>query len=168
MKFILALFLLLTFMPVHAAIERHLLFEVRQLTLSEITQSADRIFSGKCTKREDIEYDSIAKLPVVQYTFKINEKIKGIDGNKEISFKVWEGLDKQNGYQVGAEYVIALYPTSERGLTSSVGIQQGKFDIEKIGSKKVINKRVKIAKLSKDIKSRRIKKGRPKHYRQTS
>jgi len=161
MRLCLALFLLLIFLPAYAVIERHLLFEVRQLTLSEITQTADRIFSGKCLKRKDIEYDPIAKLPVVQYTFEISERIKGLSTKKQVSFKIWKVLDKQNSYQPGYEYVVFLYPTSNRGLTSSVGFQQGTFDIEKINSRKVINSRVNISKLNKNIKTRRIKSSSP-------
>ena len=108
-------------------------FDTLPLNLEEITDSANRIFSGTCINREEIQNDSVSNLNVVKYTFSIEESIKGVDNLNQISFKQWKPTTKNAGFEVNKKYVVFLYPESELGLTSPVGFQQGKFSIEKKG-----------------------------------
>ena len=114
-------------------LERHFVFDTVPLNLEEITAASDRIFTGICTNVEGIEDDPESKLPVFQYTFKIIETIKGLQGKKTVTFKQWEPTVKDAGYEAGKKYILFLYPDSERGLTSPVGFLQGQFDVEKKG-----------------------------------
>lgn len=114
-------------------IERHFIFDTVPLNLEEITSEASRIFTGICTNVEEIEDDPESKLPVIKYTFKISEAIKGLEGKEEITFKQWKPTIKDAGYETGKKYVLFLYADSERGLTSPVGFLQGQFDVENKG-----------------------------------
>ena len=115
-------------------IERHFVFDTIPLNLEELVNAAGKIFSGKCIKVRNIEDDPKAKLPVIEYTFKITEIIKGISSDtKEITIRQWEPTGKTAGYDAGNKYVVFLYPTNDRGLTSPVALSQGRFDIESSG-----------------------------------
>ena len=114
-------------------LERHFVFDVIPLNLKEIEQLSGRIFSGVCVSSEEIEDDPESKLPVVKYAFKITEGIKGVDGLEEITFKQWLPTTRTNGYEIGKKYILFLYPNSEIGLTSTVGVEQGNFEVERKG-----------------------------------
>lgn len=114
----------------------HLVFDTVPLNLEEITNSANRVFTGVCTKIEEIEKDPVSKLNVVKYTFRITENIKGTENKNKITFKQWKPTAKEAGYETGKKYVLFLYPDSNIGLTSPVGFLQGKFLVEKIGKKR--------------------------------
>lgn len=114
-------------------IERHFVFETIPLNLKEITDAADRIFVGECTNVEEIENDPESKLPVIKFTFKITEGIKGVGNKEKITFKQWQPTVRQANYEKGKKYVLFLHPNSERGLTSPVGFLQGQFEVEKKG-----------------------------------
>ncbi len=107
-------------------------FDTAPLNLEETTEIADRIFAGVCTKTEKIKNDPVSGLPVIKYTFKITEGIKGIKDKSEISFKQWEALSNDNShYTEGEKYLLFLYPDSRKGLTSPVGFAQGQFEVKK-------------------------------------
>jgi hypothetical protein len=114
-------------------IDRHFVFDTVPMNLEEITQDAEKIFAGECKKIEEIENDKESKLPVIKYTFKVTEGLKGIGENKEISFKQWKPTVNNAGYDVGKNYILFLYPESERGLTSPVGFLQGQFEVDSKG-----------------------------------
>ena len=114
-------------------LERILVTETAPLNLEELTNAADRIFTGYCIKVEEIENDNESKLPVIKYKFKIVETIKGAPNKKEIAFKQWKYSVREAPFQKGKKYVVFLHPGSERGLTSPVGFLQGRFDIESRG-----------------------------------
>ena len=110
----------------------HFIFDSLPLNLDEITDSADRIFTGICKKIENIEKDPVSNLKVIKYTFKIIESIKGVNID-EIIFVQWKPTTVDVGYVIGEKYVVFLYPNSRLGLTSPVGYVQGKFLVEKRG-----------------------------------
>lgn len=114
-------------------LERHFVFDTAPMNLEEITKAAGKIFTGVCTDIEEIENDSEANLPVIKYKFKITENIKGVREKEEIAFKQWQPTVKGTGYEMGKKYILFLYPESDRGLTSPVGLSQGLFKIEKKG-----------------------------------
>lgn len=106
-------------------------FDTVPLDLQELTDTADRIFTGVCTNVEKVDKDPIAKLSIVKYTFKIVDKIKGLEGKSTVTFKQWGVLSSDSNYLIGKKYILFLYPNSEKGLTSPVGYLQGQFDIRK-------------------------------------
>lgn len=115
-------------------LSRHIVFDTVPMNLKEITDSADKIFSGICKEIEEIENDPVSHLQVTKYTFHVLTKIKGnIEVNSEISFKQWKPTTKDVGYKAGEKYIVFLYPNSNMGLTSPVGYLQGHFLVERSG-----------------------------------
>lgn len=121
----------------------HFVFDTLPLNLEALAETADRVFVGTCISVKEIKKDKVAKVPVVKYTFKVNDEIKGIQGKTEVSFKQWKATTREAGYRIGEKYVLFLYPNSSLGLTSPVGFLQGQFNIntDKHSNKEfVINK----------------------------
>ena len=143
---------------IHPKLNRILVTETVPLNLEEITNAADRIFTGYCTKIEEQESDNESKLPIIKYKFKTVEIIKGTLNKKEITIKQWKHSVREVPFQKGKKYVVFLYPDSERGLTSPVGLLQGRFDVESKGLVKrnefVRNKLNNIG-LAKNLKTRK-------------
>ena len=136
-KKIISLFLILFLIPLASSAQvfksNQLIFDAIPLNLQEITQSAGKVFTGVCTKIEEIENDPLSNLEVVKFTFRVAEPIKGLNNETEITFKQWRPTVSESSYKVGEKYVIFLYPESKLGLTSTVGHLQGKFLVEKKG-----------------------------------
>lgn len=114
-------------------LERHFVFDTIPMNLEEITQGADRIFTGKCIDVKEIEDDPESKLPVVAYTFNVTDAIKGTTKDEVITFKQWKPTVRDAGYELGRNYILFLHPNSDRGLTSPVGFLQGQFDVDSKG-----------------------------------
>lgn len=162
--FFLCLFVLSPFLlclasePEEPKLERHFVFDSIPLNLEEIEGYSDRIFSGICIKREELENDPESNLPVVKYIFKITEGIKGVNNNKEIIFKQWKPTTRSDGYEIDKKYVLFLYPNSERGLTSTVGVDQGYFEVETEGliwKKEVVKNKRKNLGLTRNLRTQK-------------
>ena len=103
------------------------------LNLEQITLFADRVFTGIPVKREK-KIDSNTNIPIVEYTFKITEVIK--DSQKKISnknhvvFRQWKPITGDVDFNSNKKYVVFLNPNSKIGLTSTVGLWQGQFEVE--------------------------------------
>jgi len=107
----------------------------RPLNLEEMTQHADRIFSGRCVNvrvARDPELDQT----VTYVTFAPHRVEKGrLGGSVTIKLLGDQGLDGPRiaategvpAFRKGEEVVLFLYADSRRGLTSPVGFGQGKF-----------------------------------------
>lgn len=138
-------------------IERRLVSETVPMNLEEIVHASNRIFSGHCTKVEEFD-DSESRLPVVKYTFKVVEGIKGIGKKKEITFKQWKPSVRDIGFDKGKKYIMFLYPNSERGLTSPVGLLQGHFQVDNKGliiKKEFVRNKINNRGLGKNLKTRK-------------
>lgn len=139
-------------------LERHFIFDAVPLNLEELGGLADRIFAGICISSEEIENDEETNLPVIKYTFKITEGIKGVEGKEEITFKQWKPTTRTNGYEVDKKYVLFLYPDSSRNLTSAVGVDQGYFNVEKTGlirRKEVVKNKLNNKGLNRNLKTQK-------------
>lgn len=137
-------------------LERHFVFETTPLNLQEIIQASGKIFTGRCLKVEEIENDPESNLEVVNYRFKVIEGIRGVKDNSEISFKQWKPTVRNASYEVGKKYVLFLYPKSNKGLTSPVGLSQGLFDIGKKGfirKKEVVKNKLGNRGLARNLKT---------------
>lgn len=158
---LLSIFLVTTLTPANAKIERHFVFDSAHMNLEEIIESSNRIFSGVCTSSEEIENDSESGgLPTVKYTFKTSDGIKGVKDQDEVIFKQWEPTTRANGYDCTGDkkYVLFLYPDSNRGLTSSVGVDQGLFEVVKEGfivKKEVVSNKLNNLGIAKNLKTQK-------------
>lgn len=139
-------------------IQRHFVFETIPMNLEEITTAADRIFTGTCINKEEIEEDSESGLSVIKYTFKITQGLKGTGDKEKISFKQWQPLIRGASYTLGKKYVLFLYPNSKKGLTSPVGLAQGQFDIEQRGvirKKEVVRNKLNNKGLNRNLRTQK-------------
>ncbi len=121
--------------------------KVKPLSLDSITKSAEHIFEGKCVAIETGR-DEESGMIATWYTFKV---LRGIQGeyNDTFTFKQLGGAGPKHvmkvpitTYKEDEHLILFLYPKSEIGFTSSVGMHQGKFQIkemEKSGIQYVTN-----------------------------
>lgn len=141
----------------YQSIKAHFIFDTAPANLEELIESSDRIFTGTCTNAEVIKNDKRAKLPVVRYTFEIQEGIKGVSNKDKINFKQWEPTTRDSGYETGKKYVLFLYPNSALGLTSPVGFLQGQFTVQKdINNNETVINKISNSGLTRNIKAKKI------------
>jgi hypothetical protein len=130
--FVLLACVLLSFPPAHAS-------RVRPINLEEMAQRADRIFTGRCIGVR-AELDRDLGQVVTYATFMTRRTVKGrAHGTvtiKMLGDQIEEGGPKRGvegvpRFRQGEEVVLFLYGDSGRGLTSPVGLGQGKFVVFK-------------------------------------
>lgn len=105
---------------------------VRIVNLMEMVAAADRVFLGKCLAVE-LETEASLGLPVVAYTFRVTEGIKGVEAGQTVVFRqvrrtpAGVGIGGLPQYFKGQEVILFLHADSPLGLTSPVGFGQGVF-----------------------------------------
>ena len=119
---------------------------VRSLGLADMTTRAGRIFVGRCTARV-VADDAKTGLPVTTYTFIVTEPIKGVHRGP-VSFRLPGTPDRPlipglSVFEIGEEALLLLYPESEAGFSSAMGLDQGRFRLRRgrDGSARAINGR---------------------------
>ncbi len=120
-------------------------FMVRQTNLAYLARRADVIVQGRITK---VSRESLPQYPNVQtvvVTLKVEDMVRGPAGStytfREILLDARSKEGKQ-GYAVGQQVFLFLpLPSSQYGLSSPVGIGQGRFHIarDSAGSGIVVN-----------------------------
>jgi hypothetical protein len=132
---------------------------VLRFNLEEMTQTADRIFVGRCVLIEETR-DTIAQgvLPITRYTFEVERVIKG-KLPKQFTFTqlghaapraVGKGgemtihgravtpdsfIHGMTAYREGERYVLFLIPNYAGGkVTYPVGLYQGSFEVTRMPS----------------------------------
>lgn len=111
--------------------------KVKPLSLDKMTKSAEIVFEGKCIDVKTGK-DEDSGMMVTWYTFEVITPVKGEIG-KTYTFKQLGGSIDSNAlsvpitkYAKNEHIILFLYPKSEIGLTSSVGMNQGKFMVNTI------------------------------------
>jgi hypothetical protein len=116
--------------------------QVRRLNIEQLTAKAGRIVSGRCVGHR-VSRDATLGLPVAEVTILVDRALKGA-GDRRLTFRMLAGGDSLDGvpsFRVGEEVILFLYPSSAAGLTSPVGLGQGRFLIEhdKKGGSRAVN-----------------------------
>ena len=116
--------------------------QIRSLNLAEMTERAERIFSGRCVDVR-VELDPQLGVNVTHVTFAAEHGAKG-DVRGSVTIKMLGDPDGVAGLPVfheGEEVVLFLYGESASGLTSPVGFGQGKFAVrqDKQGQRVAVN-----------------------------
>ncbi len=105
---------------------------VRTVNLVEMVELAGRVFRGRCVSAQQVVHESLG-LPVMEYTFMVEDGIKGVADGQTIKFRqALLGADIPL-YRPGQELMLFLHPESKIGLTSPVGMGQGMFRVSKSG-----------------------------------
>jgi hypothetical protein len=114
--------------------------------LDQLTREADVILHGYVTSTKVEPHPQLANLMTVVVSMKVADVVKGAP-QKTIVFRqyVWDLRDQLDGaqYRKGEELLLLLGPVSENGLTSPVGLEQGRFRImrDKNGGALAVNGR---------------------------
>jgi hypothetical protein len=102
--------------------------------LDQLTEEADLIVHGYVTSTKIEPHPQLTSLMTVVVSMKVAATYKG-KAQKSIVFRqyIWD-LRNQLGssdYRKGQELVLLLGPVSEYGLTSPVGLEQGRFFVSR-------------------------------------
>ena len=119
------------------------------MTLEEMTERAGRIFSGHCTGVRVVEQPG-RRMPVTEVTFQVDRTLKGRPGGTltirqpggpSAAGERSVGILGLPRFQPGEEVILFLYGESASGLTSPVGLGQGKFTVhtDKEGRRWAVN-----------------------------
>ena len=109
------------------------------LTLEEVIASSQKIFSGVCVKAEEFPKDPVAKVPSIEFTFKITDGLKGVMGN-EIKFKQYNRPELVSGYAKGQKFILFLAtPSPKTGFTAHIGLEKGHFNVQTKNGKEFVN-----------------------------
>jgi hypothetical protein len=131
---------------------------VLRFNLEEMTQTADRVFLGRCTAvDETTEFIAQGNMPVTKYTFEVERALKGSvprqitfmqlghpakrasKGSEIVSHGQAVGPDTffhgMSEYRVGERAVLFLIPNYMGGkVTYPVGLDQGAFVVSRMPS----------------------------------
>ncbi len=107
----------------------------RSLSLQEVVDAAGAIFSGKVTKIW-CERDAATGFIVTYTQVEVQDAVRGAHGGR-FTFKQYGGshgglrvvIPDMSYFSEGEEVVAFLYPASSLGLTSPVGINEGKLAV---------------------------------------
>ena len=105
--------------------------QVRQVNVEQLTSKAGRIVAGRCL-RVDVSQDAALGRPVTNVTILVDRTLKG-PSDHHLTFRMLGAGPIGAGvpsFAPGEEVILFLYPESAAGLTSPVGLGQGKFKVE--------------------------------------
>jgi hypothetical protein len=107
--------------------------------LDQLTQQADVILHGTVTSTKVEPHPKLTNLMTVVVSMSVAETMKG-SPRKSIVFRqyIWDLRDQLDAaqYSKGQELLLFLGPVSEYGLTSPVGLEQGRFRVLRDKNKK--------------------------------
>ena len=138
------LVLFLAFDAQWAAAQRGALTAPR--SLAQLTQEAERIVHGYVVSARVEPHPQFKNLTTVVITMKVAETLKGAPA-QTLEFRqfIWDIRDRWDAarYSKGQELLLMLGPVSPYGLSSPVGLEQGRFVItrDRAGNAQALNGR---------------------------
>lgn len=131
-KFLLALVASLALISVNAEAQRGARTTPRGL--DQLTEEADVIVHGSVVSARVEPHPQFKNLMTVVISLHVQETLKGRPRNS-MQFRqyIWDIRDQIDAarYAKGQELLLMLGPVSEHGLTSPVGLEQGRFRISR-------------------------------------
>lgn len=101
-------------------------------SIDQLTQEAAVIVRGRVVSAKVEPHPTLRNLTTVLVTMNVEETLKGTS-SKSLQFRqyIWDIRDQLDAarYAKGEELLLMLGPVSQYGLTSPVGLQQGRFRI---------------------------------------
>ena len=129
------LLLLALVAPVQVRAQRGALTVARGL--DQLVQESQVIVHGSVKSAIVEPHPKFSNLMTVLVTLHVQETLKGT-AQKSVQFRqyIWDIRDQFNaaGYRKGQELLLLLGPVSQYGLTSPVGLEQGRFRITRDSS----------------------------------
>jgi len=108
--------------------------------LSEMVDEAGLILHGQVVSAKVEPHPDFPALWTVAVTLRVEESFKGAPGST-YTFRqfIWDPRDRENaaGYRPGRDVLLLLVNPSARGLSSPVGLEQGRFQIASDSSGKL-------------------------------
>ncbi len=107
-------------------------FMVRQVNLAYLAQRADVIVQGRVTQVSHEYLPGHPNIPTVKVTLEVEQSLRGASGNKYTFREIYLGLrskEGKQGYTVGQQVFLFLPEPSRYGLSSPIGMEQGRFHI---------------------------------------
>jgi len=105
-----------------------------QRNLDQLTDRAAHILRGTVLSARVEKHPQYGNLDTVVVSLRVREAIKGNPGN-EFTFRqyVWDVRDRMDaaGYRKGQDLLLLMRAPSRYGLSSPVGLEQGRFRIER-------------------------------------
>ncbi len=102
--------------------------------LQRLARHSGLIFSGTVLRVEHLNPSGAGGPAVTQTTFRVQLAIRGVRAGQIVDVQEWGGLwEMGERYQPGEQVVLFLYPASSLGLTSPVGGEMGRFQVDKVG-----------------------------------
>jgi hypothetical protein len=140
-------------------------FLVKQVDLTYLAQRADVIVHGRVVDVENEIMPGYENIPTVKVTLQVEDMMRGPKGDTYTFREVSVGIRARMGrkaYRTGQELLLFMTAPSEIGLSSPVGIEQGRFHIARNpeGSPLVINEQNNIG-LFKNVAQAASMAGRP-------
>jgi hypothetical protein len=113
--------------------------QVRPLNLEQMTGRAATIFAGRCLESRAV-LDADLGLEVTVATFAVDEAVKG-QAESTVTIKTIAGVAGATRFAAGDEVILFLYGASDLGLSSPVGLGQGRFKVatDKQGRRLALN-----------------------------
>jgi hypothetical protein len=103
-----------------------------QRNLAELTNRADLIVRGQVLTAKVERHPQLRNLNTVVVTFRVKEVLKGT-APTTYTFRqyIWDLRDRLDaaGYRKGQQMLLLMNKPSQFGLTSPVGLEQGRFQI---------------------------------------
>jgi hypothetical protein len=100
--------------------------------LDQLTQEADVILHGSVVSTKVEPHPQLKNLMTVVVSMKVSETLKGTP-RKSFVFRqyIWDLRDQADAaqYYKGQELLLCMGPVSDYGLSSPVGLEQGRFRI---------------------------------------
>lgn len=123
--------------------------QVRPVNLEQMTDRAAKIFEGRCVETSVTRDPQIGR-EVLTATFEVGRTVKGEVGST-ITVRMLAGAGQEAGaregtagmprFRPGDDVVLFLYGESDLGLSSPVGLGQGRFSVieDKAGRRIAVN-----------------------------
>jgi hypothetical protein len=119
-------------------------FAVRPVNLAYLAQRADVIVQGQITRVQHQPLPGYPNIPTVEVTLSVDRSLRGLPGKTYTFREVYLGLRSAEGkqaYRTGQRLLLFLPSPSQYGLSSPIGIGQGRFHIasDSTGSARLAN-----------------------------
>ena len=102
--------------------------------LKRLSQQAGYIFSGTVLSVERLQPKVPNDVAAVRITFRVDQAAKGVTAKQTFSIREWAGLwDHNERYRPGQHVLLFLYRSSKLGLTSPVGGDYGRYELDNSG-----------------------------------